>query len=310
MYMLNFEKQFPNIDEKTEAKEACKILSNYVYQVMRYLRWALDNIDESNMNTSFVEKLTNDISESVSDKVSGDVDSKVQQITNNYFNTVQAKNVITNMLNAAYGNVANLTVDKLRTDYKRAQNYIKGDTSDLNYIYIHDEQIEFITAVVSGTEGILFTSDGKQLYWTDSTHTALTFEATTTQVINNQQITTQNEKVYVYPYTEYNKGHIQFESVISAGVETVQPVFTLGTGDSNGNGKAYLLKGADCLELTYISRTDGAKYGIKIYDTGLMQTANGKDYIIPIFKEYATLADMQNDNDLPVGAYGLIGGGT
>ena len=80
--------------------------------------------------------------------------------------TVISNTTITNNLYATYGDIAELTVDKLRTDYKKAQMYLNSDKSDVNYISIHDETISFITATAgSGTEQL---TDGYRVfYWTD-----------------------------------------------------------------------------------------------------------------------------------------------
>ena len=310
MFMLNFEKQFPNIDENMDAKEACKVLTNYIYQVMKYLRWALDNLDFSNMTSDFTQQVTNKVAGEVKDELDEGIIQQISNITESYFNNIISQNVVTNTLTAEYGNIARLTVDELRTDYKRAQNYLKGDKSDLNYIYIHDEQLVFITATVNSDEGIPFVSGGKQLYWFDESKSSLTFEPVYTQIVNNQQITVTREQAYVYPYTEYEKGHIKFEQVYNNdGTGTVQPVIVLGTGNGTDNrGKGYINKNVDCFEMFYISRLDGLKYGIRVYDEGNKLLHANKEYAMPLFREYTTLQDMEMDTDLPVGAYGIIGG--
>lgn len=160
--------------------------------------------------------------------------------------TVISNTVITNELYSSYGSISNLAVNKLRTDYAKATKFLNSDTSDVNYINIHDETISFITATVgSGTEQL--TDGDRVFYWTDETHTQMTSEKTT------------DYPVMVYKYTELVKAKIAFQQITtSAGTTTVMPVFTLGAGTGNGDvGKASIYKSTDGLYLDYCSETDG-----------------------------------------------------
>ena len=72
-------------------------------------------------------------------------------ISSRFFSVVVSNTIITNELYAKYGAVADLTVDRLRTDFKKAKNYLEGDTSPIDYISIHDEEISFISATTDGS---------------------------------------------------------------------------------------------------------------------------------------------------------------
>ena len=132
--------------------------------------------------------------------------------------TVVSNTVITNELYSSYGSISDLAVNKLRTDYAKATKFLNSDTSDVNYINIHDETISFITATVgSGTEQL--TDGDRVFYWTDETHTQMTSEKTT------------DYPVTVYKYTELTKASIAFTSItLPGGTTTVMPVLTLGAG--------------------------------------------------------------------------------
>lgn len=154
--------------------------------------------------------------------------------------TVISNTVITNELYSDYGSISNLAVNKLRTDYAKATKFLNSDTSDVNYINIHDETISFITATVgSGTEQL--TDGDRVFYWTDETHTKMTSEKTT------------DYPVMIYKYSELEKARIAFEEIaLSGGTKTVMPVLTLGAGTGSGDsGKSFIYKAADGLYLDY-----------------------------------------------------------
>ena len=172
--------------------------------------------------------------------------------------TVVSNTVITNELYSSYGSISNLAVNKLRTDYAKATKFLNSDTSDVNYINIHDETISFITATVgSGTEQL--TDGDRVFYWTDETHTQMTSEKTT------------DYPVTVYKYTELTKASIAFTSItLPDGTSSVMPVFTLGAGTGSGDsGKSFIYKAEDGLYLDYHSQTDGKVKRAAFTDAGV-----------------------------------------
>lgn len=172
--------------------------------------------------------------------------------------TVISNTVITNELYSSYGSISNLAVNKLRTDYAKATKFLNSDTSDVNYINIHDETISFITATVGiGTEQL--TDGDRVFYWTDETHTQMTSEKTT------------DYPVTVYKYTELTKASIAFTSItLPDGTSSVMPVLTLGAGTGSGDsGKSFIYKAADGLYLDYHSQTDGKVKRAAFTDAGV-----------------------------------------
>ena len=202
--------------------------------------YALNALDIKNLNDNLyaiAKKIQGNLT--VSDLTTAAVDEL-------HAGTVISNTVITNELYSSYGSISDLAVNKLRTDYAKATKFLNSDTSDVNYINIHDETISFITATVgSGTEQL---RDGDRVfYWTDETHTQMTSEKTT------------DYPVTVYKYTELTKASIAFTSItLPDGTSSVMPVLTLGAGTGCGDsGKSFIYKAADGLYLDYHSQTDG-----------------------------------------------------
>ena len=166
-------------------------------------------------------------------------------ITNVVTNVLEATTIIADELYAQYGAIADLTVDELRTDYMRAARYLAGNTSNLDYIHIHDEEINSITGTVKTSGGTPLTEQlhhgTRYFYWTDSSHTQMT----------SDQIT--EYPVTVYQYDEGNKGRIFFSE--EGGYKV--PVIKLGQGTDSGgvNGTAKIVKDTTGLDVLYTTPT-------------------------------------------------------
>ena len=106
---------------------------DYLVLLLENLRYILRNLGPENMNEAEILPWLNDKLE---------------------VKTLVSNTVITNELYADYGAIADLTVDELRTDYQKAARYLAGDTAALDYLYIHDEQIEFRSGTVHLDGGI------------------------------------------------------------------------------------------------------------------------------------------------------------
>ena len=222
------------------SPEATKQIWSYVLAMQEQVEYWLRNLDAENFN-----------------------DAGLKAIAGMFkADTIISNTNITQEIYADYGNIADLTVDRLRTDYTKAQKNLKGDTSDVNYISIHDETISFITATTDGSASEQLTDSGRAFCWTDETHTQMTSEKTT------------DYPVMVYKYTDLVKAKIAFQSITTAaGTTTVMPVLTLGAGTGNGDiGKASIYKAADGLYLDYYSETDGKVKQILIGNDGVIIT--------------------------------------
>lgn len=216
-------------------------LTNLMFRYYRELQYILghldsDNVSEIDANKTRVLNLEQLVAQTI---IAGDI------VTNTF---------VTNTLYTEYARIAQLTVDELSTAWEKITNYLIGSTADVNYIYIHDQAIEFITASTTGASTRQETNrDGTPLYWTDETHTGVTDEA------NAFPVTT-------YVYTELTKSHFTFTNV--DGVYIPQLWLGAGTGTGN-NGKSCVWKGIDGLYFDYYHSTTGALLRAKITDNGL-----------------------------------------
>ena len=226
---------FPEFTGQESVSERLNRLTNYLYMLLEELRWMLRNLGPENFNEAGLSELES----AVADRV-------------------EAGTVVTRELYADYGDIADLTVWRLRTDYRRAQNRLAGDTADLNYLDLHDEQISLITAATDGSESEQLSRDGRLYWWTDAAHSRMTAEENT------------GLPVLVYRYTERTKASLRFSPVGG----TVMPVLTLGAGDENGRNVAKLYKSTDGMHLDYVN-TDGTTASITHAEAEAFWRVNG-----------------------------------
>lgn len=222
---------FPKIEEGENPQVSIQKIQNYLYMLLEQLRYTLQNLGEGNFNEkeleAYFKKLTADLVVA---------------------NVVISNTVITNELYAQYGAIADLTVDKLRTDYKRARKYLAGDTSQLDYIYIHDEMISFITATTDGKQTTQLNVDGRLFWWMDKERKQMTSEKDT------------GDPVMVYIYQELTKAEFKFSPVtLQDGTQTVMPTMIWGAGSGVGGdaGKCLLYKDTDRMRIVY-HKNDGS----------------------------------------------------
>ena len=218
--------------EGTDAK--LEAVQNYLFLLLENLRYLLRNLSPENFNQS---EMTDWIGKTVKAE------------------TVISNTVITNELYSDYGAIADLTVDRLRTDYRRAQLYLQGDTSPIDYLRIQDEEIEFVTAVTDGTETEQLHVGGRRFYWTDASMTRMTSEKVTPYPVT------------VYVYEEDIKGSFRFADVTQSGQTVKAPVLRLGAGDEQGHNFATVFKGTEGLELLY-NDGNGKDLGMTCSRTG------------------------------------------
>ena len=226
--------------ESTETK--VERIQNYLFMLLEELRWLMHHLGEENFGEDALKKLDERIREKAADTLTAD--------------TLLADTVIAGELYADYGAIADLTVWRLRTDYLRAQNWLRGSTAQVDYIYIHDEQLDFISAVTDGSETEQLSRDGLRFWWMDETRTQMTCLRET------------EWPVYVYRYSELTKLSVRFQTVeLSGGGSTVMPVLILGAGDQNGNAKGYIYKDQTELRIRYVP-TGGGKHELVLGDAG------------------------------------------
>ena len=171
--------------------------------------------------------------------------------------SVFSQTIVTETLYADKGYIAELTVDQLDTSTKVAK-YLANDTSDVNYIRVFEQNIEFIEAKTNGINGEQLTDrDGNLIYWIDESNKGVTLEETPYPVM-------------IFIYTELVKQKFAFEEI--DGLYT--PVVQMGAGSGVGdNGKAFLYKGLDGLSIEYV-KNDGNKNFINITEDGIEMSPN------------------------------------
>lgn len=169
------------------------------------------------------------------------------------------QSLITPNLYAEKANIAELTVDELQTHDKIAK-YLAEDITDVNYIRIYDQWLQFITATTDGMETeYVYNRDGGQLYWEDDTFKNPTTEAT-------------EYPITIYKYTELIKRQIGFE--MRDGLYTPAEIVGLGSYPEEHPdwGKTYIYKSAFGYEINYYDSQDGTLRQIKLSDDGVFIT--------------------------------------
>jgi hypothetical protein len=131
--------------------------------------------------------------------------------------------------------------------------YADSDTSDINYVWIQDNYIKFVTGSTAGAATQHTDRNGNPLYWYTDAHTGMS--------------TTETDyPVTVYSYTELIKAQYAFDNTTG----TYVPTIILGAGSGTANyGKAFIYKDTNGLYIDYYKSTDGTKYTIKITDDGI-----------------------------------------
>lgn len=235
MHMLDT--GYPNFSGYEKTSEKVDAIQNYLFMLLEELRFLLRNLDLDNFNEQGIKDLAAEAAKALTDF------DKNPQFESVVTNILYSNTVITNELYANYGEISDLTVWRLRTDYMRALNYLNGNTGDLNYIDIHDEEIDFNTAAVeTPLRTIQLVRDGLYFYWADADHSRMTCVETTPWPVR------------VYAYKEMTKLTIRFQTItLTNGTTTYAPVITLGAGDENGNSKGFIYKRQSDLLIRYLT---------------------------------------------------------
>lgn len=232
---------FPSL-EGMGTEQQIQTLVSYLYSLLESLRYILHNLSIENFNETDFNQMADEIRAGV----------------------VISNTVITNEIYSDFGAVADLAVNELRSDYDRANRFLNGDISDLDYIHIHDETISFLNGVVKTEDGDPLTEQlhhgDRYFWWTDG---------------RMEKMTSLQETAYpvmVYQYKEFSKGSLSFTTVTSGGVNYKLPCLTLGVGygiqEHPERGRGFLCKNPNSFDLWYVG-SSGAECGCSITGSGV-----------------------------------------
>lgn len=247
--------------KKVRYSDSQQTLMDVVNKNFQIIEWMLANgkLDGTNLNEVYLEEFI--ASRAVIDELWSEI-VRVEQslVTNNFY------------AESAY--IASLTVDELDTSDK-VRNFLVGNTSDVNYIKIYNQQIDHITAQTDGSAYEQVTDrNGALLYWIDNTNTGITTEPT-------------DFPVYQYVYTEYVKNQYGFFLDTESG--QYLPMLELGTGTGvDNNSKGYIYKGQTGLYIKYITSL-GVERSIRLTDEGI----DFSDFDSIDFSQFAMIANVE-----------------
>lgn len=235
---------FPSFTGRESTEQKVDALYNYVFLLLENLRYILRNLSPENFNEAEMEEWGDEI------------------VANTIINNkIISNTVITNELYSQYGAIADLVVDELRTDYQKAARYLAGNQSALDYLHIHDEEINFISGTVKISGGTPLTEQlhhgSRYFWWTDAARTQMTsMEPTPYPVV-------------VYQYDELVKGTYRFDDVTEGSVTTKIPELVFGAGygmqEDADRGKGFLRKNPNSFDLWLVNRF-GVRQGLFIGD--------------------------------------------
>lgn len=237
------EVNMPDLSKYETTDQKFDAVMNYIFLLLEYLRYALRNIGPDNMNEEEMTDWLNDLG----------LDIEADTIISN--------TIITDELYSEFGSIADLIVNQLKTDYKRVANYKLGNTGELNYIYIHDEQIEFWTDTVkAGAPTEQYHWGERYFWWRDAEHKTMTSERAT-----------EYGPVTVYQYDSKLKGAFRFKEYTyteDAGGNPLDPPqvtkipeLVLGSGygrtaqGHEDDGKAFIRKERNSFNMYMIGST-------------------------------------------------------
>lgn len=166
--------------------------------------------------------------------------------------TLTAKDILSQIVTADVGFIANLTANRLKTIP------VNAEKDWANYITIVGNEAKWVTGKVKdGTTGEhLKAPDGKPLYWKDAERSGTTTEPNSMPVLKYQY----DEKVKMKQY---------FEGI---GVAAT-PVILMGEGDSNTNplsARGFIKKPNGSWEFTYYSSNYAKERMLSLADDGII----------------------------------------
>lgn len=170
-------------------------------------------------------------------------------------------------LYAAFGEIADLSVNRLSTS-RRVVKYLAKDTTDDNFIRVAEQSLEFVAGIAKSTTEQAKNPNGELIYW-EADPAGASIGSDGYPYANGERIFTTTKQtswpVMVYQYEEQVKRAISFQS----DGQYYYPVDVFGAGDNNGKQRGYLVKRQNSLELTYETST-GKQLGLAALDEGYL----------------------------------------
>lgn len=204
--------KMPRLDA-SDLEGSMRRLSAYMDSLNEQLTYVFGNLGGENFNTSDMNNFIANLG-----------------ATNIITQTIVSNSVVTKSLYAERGDIAQLTVDWLSTSKKVAK-YLNGDTSDDNYIEVHEQGIELKTASVVKSGGTPLTEHlkdryGNYLYWAkDITYAEI---KDGNPYVNGKQVYMDTQETEyparVYSYSVATKMKIDFDTVNGS----IVPKITMG----------------------------------------------------------------------------------
>ena len=242
---LAVDTNFPTQTGDTE-RDMKKIL-NYLFMLTEQLRYTLYNLSPNNFNSNELKGFVDEIR-------AGIVTAE----------TVISSTVVTEALYSHYGTIAELTVDSLQSGNK-IQKYLNNDMSDVNYMDIKGQTVNFVTAETDGGTAQLKDREERHLFWRGPV-TAAAYKDVGMDTVPTSW------PVIIYDYDETVK--LSFSFVMDTESGHYMPKIILGAGDgvTDNSAKAVIFKGQTGLEINYYKSGTGELRQIKLGDDGVFIT--------------------------------------
>ena len=202
---------------------------------------------------------------------------------------VNAEGITTDSLYAEYGDIADLTVDRISTA-KRVKKYLRRDVTQDNYFEGYDKGIYFVQGIVMFDENNepiveqLTNRYGVPLWWNGVISYVsgdIPYDEEDRQLLITEK-STSGEPVVVYKYQKNVKLKIEFWTDVVTG--NANPRITLGIGtDTTGMsdaGKADIEKTAEGLSVRYVAES-GEPYKLVFKNDGIYQVRTDGESKLP-----------------------------
>ena len=241
-------------------------------------------------------------------------DDNISSISADKIKGLVVDSVTTASLYAEYGDIADLTVDRISTA-KRVKKYLLNDVSVDAFFEGYDKGIYFVQGNVIFDEVTaepqteqLTNRYGTPLWWNgviDYTSGGAAYDSEGKRLLITDKASS-GEPVIVYKYQKNVKLKIEFYT----GADGVaNPRITLGIGtDPTGqtdNGKAFIEKTAEGLTVKYTSE-EGNTRAFIFKNNGIYQQREDALDVIPVIRFYKNEYDALADTTLKDGDYVVL----